>query len=1139
MAHVDGVSLTKIFHFAIWSLLLSLTITSLAAAKNPVPLINQPLVPDSVKPGSAGFTLTVNGTGFVSGSVVKWNGTALATTLVNGSHLTASVPARNITNAGTAVITVSNPGPGGASNPVPFEVTPRSSSIALARTDYGTGIAYSAAVADFNGDGKLDLALPDYDSNNVNVLLGNGDGSFRGQVGYTVGGSYSWSVAVGDFNADGKPDLAVTSAGLSVLLGNGDGTFQPHVDYATGGFPQSIAIADFNRDGKLDIVVANYSDDTVSVLLGNGDGSFQTQMTYGTGTNPVSVVVGDFNRDGKLDLATADSNSSTISILLGNGDGTFQEPVSYGLGSVPNCAAVGDFNDDGKLDLAVASSNGVSILLGDGDGTFHAHVDYAIGIWASGVVLGDFNGDNKVDLALTDQTSSGVDVLFGNGDGTFKIPTYYTTESQPAALTAGDFNDDGRLDLAVAADLVSVLVQVPIVSLSKASLTFSEQLVGTTSPAQTVTLKNSSGLPLKISSIAMTGMDAKDFSQTNTCGSGLGPGAKCAIKVTFKPTAVGPRIASVTITDNAAGSQQQIPLNGTGIVSGPNATLSPLSLTFPTQLVGKTSAAKLIMLSNYGTATLDINDITIIGKEANEFSQANNCGNSVAPRSSCNIKVTFTPAQIGTRSATLSISDNAPRSPQTASLTGKGTIVQLKPASLNFGNVLKFHSKTLTTKLTNTGRTVLTIYSIMIVDHPDVFSQTNNCGSSVAAGKSCTINVSFSPKGVGNLTSTLSISDNGGGSPQQVALSGTGIKGQLGDSARSALAAQQTARVPNPTGSNKVGTRVIDFFDFTRNDPFLANGTKRELLLRLWYPASLDPGCEPAPYNANRVWSYFSKLLAVPLPEVSTNSCQDAPVLEGAHPLVVFTHGYTATFTDYTFIFEDLASRGYVVVSVDHTYEATAEEFPDGRFVTSLLGSHLSKTTLRGDVRTLSMALEVRLNDIRSVLDELARLNAENDRPFAGKFDMSRIAVAGHSLGAVTALLSIERDARIRAGVIMDGWPDSLRMGTTTPVLLLAAGHRQWSDVEQRLWDKLGGPRIAVNLKETEHVTPTDAIWLAKGAVRTGSMGPEKTIAAIRDYIAAFLDQNLLGRPANRLMTEPSADYPDAEVRMQKQSLSP
>jgi len=328
----------------------------------------------------------------------------------------------------------------------------------------------------------------------------------------------------------------------------------------------------------------------------------------------------------------------------------------------------------------------------------------------------------------------------------------------------------------------------------------------------------------------------------------------------------------------------------------------------------------------------------------------------------------------------------------------------------------------------------------------------------------------------------------------------------------------------------------MDLVDSTRDDPYLADGTKRELLVRFWYPASLSQGCQPAEYTSPAVWSYFSQLAAVPFPEVKTNSCLDAPTTEGSHPVVVFTHGFTGTFTDYTFIFEDLASRGYVVASVDHTYEATVVEFPDGRFVKSVLGSHWDNTW-RTDQQTLSSAVSVRLRDLRFVVDELERLNLEADSPFAGKLDTGRLAVAGHSLGGMAALPSVLQDTRFRAAVLIDGWPDTLTTPTQTPVLILAAGHEQWSDGERGLWNNLRGPRMVVNLEGAEHVTPSDLVWLAKGAVKTGSMGPENTIAAVRSYIAAFLDANLRGKPLGSMLHEAFPEYPDAVVTMQKQSL--
>src|SRR5881397_2620325 len=170
------------------------------------------------------------------------------------------------------------------------------------------------------------------------------------------------SVAVGDFNGDGRLDLAVTNASsydvpgtVSVLLGNGDGTFQSALSFAVGSNPLSVAVGDVNGDGRLDLAVANYYSNDVSVLLGNGDGTFQPARTFRVGTYPSSVVVGDFNGDGRPDLAVANGNSNDVSVLLGNGDGTFQPALSFAAGTAPVSVAVGDINGDGRPDLAVAN----------------------------------------------------------------------------------------------------------------------------------------------------------------------------------------------------------------------------------------------------------------------------------------------------------------------------------------------------------------------------------------------------------------------------------------------------------------------------------------------------------------------------------------------------------------------------------------------------------------------------------------------------------------------------------------------------------------------------------------------------------------------------------------------------------------
>jgi dienelactone hydrolase len=349
-------------------------------------------------------------------------------------------------------------------------------------------------------------------------------------------------------------------------------------------------------------------------------------------------------------------------------------------------------------------------------------------------------------------------------------------------------------------------------------------------------------------------------------------------------------------------------------------------------------------------------------------------------------------------------------------------------------------------------------------------------------------------------------------------------------SIRYALANTATAAVPVPSGPETVGTRVVQLVDSTRQDPFAMNPAKRELVVRFWYPSSLTQSCRRANYTSSAVWIYFSQLVGAHLPEVVTNSCVDAPITAGIHPVVVFTHGYTGTFTDYTFLFEDLASRGYVVASVDHTWEATAVEFPDGKLVKSKVGSYLGNTW-QGDDKMLALAIAVRLQDLRFVLNEVERLNAATHDPFAGKLDVSRVAVAGHSLGGTTAFLALGQDVRFRAAVMLDAnLPAALIRPTRMPVLVLNASQNSGSADHCRLWNSLRGPRSSVNFSGAEHIALSDMVWLANGAIKTGSAGPDGIITAVRNHVAEFLDTNLREKPVAPLLTGASSDYSEAAV---------
>ena len=166
------------------------------------------------------------------------------------------------------------------------------------------------------------------------------------------------AIVAGDFTGDGRTDLAVANFGsddVSIFLGNGDGTFQNPVTYAVGSAPIALVAGDFTDDGRTDLAVANFYGNTVSVLLGNGNGTFQNPVTYAVGSYPTALVAGDFTGNGRTDLAVVNELDDDVSILLGNGDGTFQNQVTYAVGNEPRAIVAGDFNGDGRTDLAVAN----------------------------------------------------------------------------------------------------------------------------------------------------------------------------------------------------------------------------------------------------------------------------------------------------------------------------------------------------------------------------------------------------------------------------------------------------------------------------------------------------------------------------------------------------------------------------------------------------------------------------------------------------------------------------------------------------------------------------------------------------------------------------------------------------------------
>ncbi len=396
-----------------------------------------------------------------------------------------------------------------------------------AAVNYDSGTNPQAIVsADFNNDGRLDLATANASSNDVSVLLGNAGGTFQAAQNSPTG-SGPLSVAVGDFNADGKLDLAtVVAGGVSVLLGNGLGSFGAATNIGVDGYKSSLAVGDFNADGNLDLGVTSnvyvfdgygyyggryyHYEGRANVLLGTGTGSFSAPIAYSLGNgNHSSAAVADFNGDGKQDFASANHDYGTVDVLLGTGTGTFGAPTGFGAGSYPGSVAAGDVNGDGKFDLVTANlyGNNVSVLLGNGLGSFGAAQYYAAGSQPRSVALADFNGDGKVDLATANGDTGTVSVLLGTGTGSFKPPVSVSAGSYPLEVAVGNFNGVGGPDVASAnsgSSNVSVLLNNGIwpaldaPSITINDVTVTEGNTGTTSATFTVSLSAAYGQPMSV-----------------------------------------------------------------------------------------------------------------------------------------------------------------------------------------------------------------------------------------------------------------------------------------------------------------------------------------------------------------------------------------------------------------------------------------------------------------------------------------------------------------------------------------------------------------------------------------------------------------------------------------------------------------
>ncbi len=446
-------------------------------------------------------------------------------------------------------------------------------------------------VGDFNGDGWLDVATVNSGSDDVTMLFGNGNGTFRSGISFGVGRSPMFLTS-GDLNHDATLDLIVAetgSDGIVVLLGQGDGLFQQPMFYPSGKGPTFLELGDLDRDGDEDVVVinsgrfGNYPPYSLAVLLNDGHGHFSTAHVLEEqdqhGLFPTGVSIADLSGDGLPELTVTWSQPSwrtpngLVSVFTNEGHGQFVRSQDIDAGFTLSALTQVDLDEDGNLDLIAASvfTDSLNVLLQEAPGQYTKPAQLDVGFSPMAVTLHDLNGDGHWDLIASNRASNSASILLGRGDGSFQPAGHFAVGATPTSVGVEDFNGDGFPDvLTTNSDshdmsiLLSGKATIPSINLSTDAVQFADEYVRDKLPSKLLTVTNVGLGSLTIRKVVLEGPDSQSFSiNDGTCsGTTLTTGKLCSVHIRFAGDESRPYHAQLTIWDNAPGGPRVVTLSG-------------------------------------------------------------------------------------------------------------------------------------------------------------------------------------------------------------------------------------------------------------------------------------------------------------------------------------------------------------------------------------------------------------------------------------------------------------------------------------------------------------------------------------------------------------------------------------------------